>query len=130
MSEQTMLTGAELLSRVKELGDAPKSELVRRCGYVSTKKDGSERLNFTAFYEALLEAKGMQLGESSRAPKRRGREPSFQTRVQFNGNLMVGSTYTSQLGLKPGDTFEIRLGRKNIQLIPVGENAADLLPVS
>jgi hypothetical protein len=130
MSEQTMLTGAELLSRVKELGDAPKSELVRRCGYVSTKKDGSERLNFTAFYEALLEAKGMQLGDSSRTPKRRGREPSFQTRVQFNGNLMVGSTYTSQLGLKPGDTFEIRLGRKNIQLIPVGENAADLQPVS
>jgi hypothetical protein len=130
MSEQTMLTGAELLSRVKDLGDAPKSELVRRCGYVSTKKDGSERLNFTAFYEALLEAKGMQLGEGSRTPKRRGHEPSFQTRVQFNGNLMVGSTYTSQLGLKPGDTFEIRLGRKNIQLIPVGEGAADLQPVS
>jgi hypothetical protein len=30
-----------------------------RCsaGYVSTKKDGTERLNFTAFYEALLEAR-------------------------------------------------------------------------
>jgi len=28
---------------------------VRSCGYVSTKKDGTERLNFTAFYEALLE---------------------------------------------------------------------------
>ena len=125
-----MLTGADLLSKVKELGDVSKSELVRSCGYVSTKKDGTERLNFTAFYEALLEAKGMQLGEGSRTPKRRGREPSFQTRVQFNGNLMVGSTYTSQLGLKPGDTFEIRLGRKNIQLIPVGEGAADLQPVS
>ncbi|MEB3265444.1 MAG: AbrB family transcriptional regulator [Cyanobacteriota bacterium] len=116
-----MLTGTELLSRVKELGDAPKSELVRQCGYVSTKKDGSERLNFTAFYEALLEAKGLQLGDSHRTGKRRGREPSFHTRVQFNGNLMVGSAYTSQLGLKPGDTFEIRLGRRNIQLVPVGD---------
>jgi hypothetical protein len=54
-----MLTGSELLSRVKELGDVSKSELVKGCGYVSTRKDGAERLNFTAFYEALLEAKGV-----------------------------------------------------------------------
>ena len=47
-----MLTGSELLAKVKELGDVSKSDLVRSCGYVSTKKDGSERLNFTAFYEA------------------------------------------------------------------------------
>jgi hypothetical protein len=29
---------------------------------VSTKKDGSERLNLVALYEALLEAKGLNLG--------------------------------------------------------------------
>ena len=57
-----MLTGADLLAKVKEQGDGSKSDLVRSCGYVSTKKDGTERLNFTAFYEALLEAKGMNLG--------------------------------------------------------------------
>jgi len=51
-----MLTGADLLAKVKELGDVSKSDLVRSCGYVSSKKDGTERLNFTAFYEALLEA--------------------------------------------------------------------------
>lgn len=51
-----MLKGAELLAKVKELGDASKSQVVRSCGYVSTKKDGSERLNFTAFYEELLDA--------------------------------------------------------------------------
>lgn len=56
-----MLTGSELLAKVKELGDASKSELVRECGYLSTKKDGTERLNFTAFYEALLGAKGVAL---------------------------------------------------------------------
>ena len=52
-----MLTGNDLLAKVRELGDAGKSEIVRECGYVSTKKDGGERLNFTAFYEALLDAK-------------------------------------------------------------------------
>jgi hypothetical protein len=113
------LTGPELLAKVKELGDASKSELVRSCGYVSTKKDGSERLNFTAFYEALLEAKGMHLGEAGHGSKP-GRKLSFNTKIQFNGNLMVGKAYTALLDLKPGDEFEIKLGRKQIRLLPLG----------
>ena len=60
-----MLTGNDLLTKVRELGDAGKSDIVRACGYVSTKKDGGERLNFTAFYEALLEAKGVEIGGAS-----------------------------------------------------------------
>ena len=36
-----MITGPDLLAKVKELGYVSKSELVRECGYVSTKKDGS-----------------------------------------------------------------------------------------
>jgi hypothetical protein len=113
------LTGSELLAKVKELGEASKSELVRSCGYVSTKKDGSERLNFTAFYEALLEAKGMHLGETGHS-SRPGRKLSFNTKVQFNGNLMVGKAYTALLDLKPGDEFEIKLGRRQIRLLPLG----------
>jgi hypothetical protein len=114
-----MLTGTELLARVKELGDASKSELVRSCGYVSTKKDGSERLNFTAFYEALLEAKGLNLGsDGGKAKGPGGRSLSYVAKVQFNGNLLVGKAYTAQLGLKPGDEFEIKLGKKQIRLIP------------
>jgi hypothetical protein len=119
----TMLTGPDLLAKVKELGEASKSDLVRSCGYVSSKKDGSERLNYTAFYEALLEAKGMSLGESHGAKP--GRKLSFNTKVQFNGNLMVGKAYTALLDLKPGDEFEIKLGRKQIRLIPAGATDED-----
>ena len=54
-----MLTGSELLAKVKELGDVSKSDLVRACGYVSDKKDGGDRLNFTAFYE-LVEGSEIQ----------------------------------------------------------------------
>jgi hypothetical protein len=43
------------------------------------------------------------------------------SKVQFNGNLMVGKAYTAQLGLQPGDEFEIKLGRKQIKLIPLGQ---------
>jgi hypothetical protein len=115
-----MLTGAELLAKVKDLGDASKSDIVRACGYVSTKKDGSERLNFTAFYEALLNAKGVEFGGASAKVGKGGRKLSFTTKVQFNGNLMVGKAYTALLDLKPGDEFEIKLGRKQIRLAPLG----------
>ena len=105
-----MLTGSHLLAKVKELGDVSKSELVRECGYVSTKKDGGERLNFTAFYEALLEAKGMNLSAVSGSGRgKAGRKLGYSTKVQFNGNLMVGKAYTAMLGLQPGDEFEIKL---------------------
>ena len=119
-----MLTGADLLAKVKELGDASKSDLVRACGYVSHKKDGSERLKFTAFYEALLNAKGVDFGSPAKSGKG-GRKLSFFTKVQFNGNLMVGRAYTAQLGLEPGDEFEIKLGRKQIKLVPLGTNDED-----
>jgi hypothetical protein len=116
-----MLQGSELLSRVRELGDVSKSELVRACGYVSTKKDGGERLNFTAFYEALLEAKGVSLGEGgSKGSSKPGRKLTYVATVQGNGNLLVGKAYTAMLGFQPGDEFDIRLGRKQIKLIPLG----------
>jgi hypothetical protein len=117
-----MLTGSELLAKVKELGDVSKSELVRECGYVSAKKDGSERLNFTAFYEALLGAKGVSLGSDGGGKGRGkgGRSLSYTATVQGNGNLLVGKAYTAMLDLQPGDEFEIKLGRKQIKLIPSG----------
>jgi hypothetical protein len=40
--------------------------------------------------------------------------------VQGNGNLLVGKAYTAVLDLLPGDEFEIKLGRKQIKLIPLG----------
>jgi hypothetical protein len=116
-----MLTGQELLSKVKEMGDASKSELVSACGYVSKKKDGSERINFTAFYEALLNAKGVELGGGPGKGKGvGGRKLSYTATVQGNGNLLVGKAYTALLGLQPGDEFEIKLGRKQIRMTPVG----------
>lgn len=116
----TMLTGSELLSKVKEMSHASKSDLVRAAGYVSIKKDGSERLNFAAFYEALLEAKGFNLSRSGSRGGKRGRSLSYVATVQGNGNLLVGSAYTAKLGFAPGDLFQIKLAKKQIRLIPAG----------
>ena len=116
-----MLTGAELLAKVKDLGDVSKSDLATACGYVSDKKDGGQRVNFTAFYEALLNAKGIELGGGGSAGiGKGGRKLSYTAKVQGNGNLLVGKAYTAMLDLQPGDEFDIKLGRKQIRLIPVG----------
>ena len=40
--------------------------------------------------------------------------------MYLNGNLLVGKAYTAMLDLKPGEEFEIKLGRKQIRLIPAG----------
>ena len=76
-----MLVGSELLSKVKDLGDVSKSDVVRACGYVSTKADGGERLNFTAFYEALLDAKGISLGGGTARVGKGGRKLSYTAKV-------------------------------------------------
>ena len=122
-----MLTGSELLAKVKDLGDVSKSELVRECGYVSEKKDGGDRLNFTAFYEALLEAKGVNLSSGGAAIGKGGRKLSYVAKVQGNGNLLIGKAYTALLDLKVGDEFDIKLGKKAIRLIPVGGSEEDEL---
>ncbi len=122
-----MLTGSDLLAKVKELGDVSKSELVRECGYVSEKKDGGDRLNFTAFYEALLEAKGVILSSGGAAIGKGGRKLSYVAKVQGNGNLLIGKAYTALLDLKVGDEFDIKLGKKAIRLIPVGGSEEDEL---
>ena len=51
------LTGEALLTAVDQFKGLPRAEIVRRCGYVNVGESGQERLNNTAFFEALLQAK-------------------------------------------------------------------------
>ena len=52
-----MLSGNQLINTVQSLPDADIKEVVRSCGYISTRKDGTQKLDFTDFYMALLTAK-------------------------------------------------------------------------
>ena len=121
------LNGADLLTAVQTMRTLPRAEIVRRCGYVSVSDSGHERLNYTAFFEALLAAKGLHLGHKGSNGQSRpnghqrpsGRALPFHTKVQFNGNLMVGRAYLDLLEAKPGDHFEIHLGRQAIRLTPL-----------
>ena len=61
------LTGDELLAKIQELGELSKSELCRKCGYVYTtpREDGTERLAFTDFFTAIIDAKGETLDDKN-----------------------------------------------------------------
>jgi hypothetical protein len=112
------LTGEALLARVKELDDLSREEKAKACGYVSSRKEGVERINMIQFMNALVEAEGIDLdGKTDKNGQGRlGRNASYRIAVQSNGNLLIGAAYTKRMSLKPGDEFEISIGRRHIQL--------------
>lgn len=114
------LEGEALISKVKEMPHSSKEEKAKACGYYSVDKNGAERVNMMKFLNALLDAEEISLDTRSNESSR-GRSASYRIAVQSNGALLIGSAYTKQLGLKPGDEFSITLGRKNIKLVAISE---------
>ena len=110
------LVGEDLLKKVKELESESKEDKAKQCGYYTVTKNGIERVNMMKFLNALIDAEGIQLDSSSGANGRGGRSASYRISVQSNGNLLIGSAYTKQMGLEPGDEFVITLGKKHIRL--------------
>jgi AbrB family looped-hinge helix DNA binding protein len=110
------LTGKALLHKVKELGHLPRREQARHCGYYTISKQSEARVNLTGFYDALLAANGYVLDPEG-TKDGRGREATYRVTVHRNGQIVIGSAYTQQMGLKPGDEFVIKLGYKHIQLL-------------
>lgn len=110
------LVGQELIDKVKKLDNLSKEQKARECGYYTVTKNGVERVNMMKFLNALIDAEGIELDSTSDGQGRGGRSASYRISVQSNGNLLIGSAYTSKMGLKRGDEFEITLGRKHIHL--------------
>ncbi|MGB0560707.1 MAG: AbrB family transcriptional regulator [Spirulinaceae cyanobacterium] len=117
------LTGKALLTKISELGDQPRREKARQCGYYTTSKNGDVRVNLTDFYDAILIARGVNLSPES-TKDGRGREPTYRVSVHKNGQIVIGATYTQEMGLEPGDEFEIKLGYKHIKLNKIEDGEA------
>jgi AbrB-like transcriptional regulator len=123
-TETVPLTGKALLQKVKELQHLSRREKARRCGYSSLTKDSQTRVNIGDFLNAIIEAKGIPLSPEGNKDGR-GREPTYRVSVHKNGQIVIGSTYTLEMGLNPGDEFEIKLGYKHIHLIQMTGDAAE-----
>ncbi|MEM9809520.1 MAG: AbrB family transcriptional regulator [Cyanobacteria bacterium P01_D01_bin.56] len=117
----TPIAGKSLLKKIQEFSHLPKREMAKACGYYTITKDDQARINLSDFYDALLAAKGIQLDPKSKNLDGRGREASYRTSVHKNGQIVLGNAYTEEMGLKPGDEFQIKLGYKHIHLVQLGD---------
>jgi AbrB-like transcriptional regulator len=125
MADKTApLKGKALLQKFDELANLSKRERAQECGYYTLTKENQIRVNLADFYNALLEARGISLSPEG-AKDGRGREPTYRVSVHKNGQIVIGSTYTQEMGLKPGDEFEIKLGYKHIRLIQLDDANAE-----
>ena len=115
------LKGADLVKKVKELGNLSKEQKAKECGYYTLTKNNVERVNMMKFLNALIDAEGIELDSTSEGQGRGGRSANYRISVQSNGNLLIGSAYTKKMGLEAGDEFLITLGRKHIHLKQIGE---------
>lgn len=95
------LKGSALLEKIRELKNTEHREIARICGYVSD----SGRILMQSFYNAMMEANGAPSG---------GRRATGQVAVHKTGMVIVGSSWTSQLGLKTGDNVNISVSRGRI----------------
>lgn len=102
------LTGQDLIDAIKRHTAAGmrKRQVIMACGYVSHSKDGRAYASTNEFYDALAEAKNLQVGAT---PSRPGRSLSFQTHVQTNGGIVVSPAYCKRLGLAIGTRLDIIL---------------------
>lgn len=109
------LTGSELLAKLKTLNDATKTERCDATGYYSIREDGSRRYNFTALYQAIAEANGVQL-----QPKKRGkRKLGWKASVLTTGAVLIGTRYCQELGLSPGDSVMLVKSRGRLVVEPI-----------
>jgi len=115
---QEPLTGKDLLKKVKKMGNASREEKAIECGYYTFADNGQKRVSMVKFLNALIEAEGISLDSDNitETKGRRGRTANYRINVQSNGNLSIGKAYTEKMNLKPGDEFEVVLGRRNIHL--------------
>ena len=135
---QNRVVGDDLIKLIRSMpSDIPKSDLIRAAGYI--KEDG--KLNYMAFYEALLTAKGRQIEgvRESSEEQRAKRYEDAANRVKLSRDEKKAlQEYISGGGGGPDGTFqwineELRAGEdegKYGAVIKGMDNALNKLPAN
>lgn len=111
-----MLTGKELLAKVKETNGASKAEQAKACGYVRVvsrgENEGDEVTDVHGFLSALAEAHGITFGNSVRGFKSNG-----TLKVNSSGQVLVGPAYLKKLGIEPGSVVSVEAVEESGELV-------------
>lgn len=110
-----MLVGEDLLDFVENNPKLHEHSLAQGAGYIRQTKKGKTLILVKKFTSALLAAKGLQLGTSS--TKVRGKPAAYITRVHKSGVILLGKTYSQELGLEAGTPLGIELLVDGIKLV-------------
>lgn len=108
------LTGQELIDALKNVHpDADHDERMRLAGYVFT-REGEERFNRQAFYQAVAEA--LAPGIVPPATHGRGRRLTNSATVLKQGHAVIGKAYLQQIGVSHGDRIAITADHDTLSL--------------
>ena len=113
------LIGEALLKKVVQLEGSSKRDKAIACGYVSD-HGGTERVAYSAFYEALATASGVPIEE----PKnRKAVELRFKAKVLKNGSVLIGPRYVEMINAAEGSYLQISHKGNALTLTPATESA-------
>ena len=119
------LTGEALLQCAKEMQGEPMPKVIKECGYWIEKPDGKIQLNRTEFFQAMMGAQGIIVGEQSLpSPKQRRGVVKATTR----GVVPLSYLYTNKIGVEAGDYVKITHYQddyKNQLIIELNEEEAE-----
>jgi len=100
------LTGEALLQCAKEMQGEPMPRVMEQSGYWKEKPDGKIQLNRTEFFQAMMAAQGIIMGNQplpSSSPKQRRGVVKATTR----GVVPLSGLYTNKIGVEAGDYVKI-----------------------
>lgn len=110
-----MLVGEDLLDFVESNPNMDEHSLAQGAGYIRETKTGKTLVLSKKFTSALLAAKGLQLGTPS--VKARGKTATYITKVHKSGVILLGKTYSQELGLEAGTPLGIEFLADGIKLV-------------
>ena len=128
-STQAPLTGKPLLEQIASQKHLEKRDVAIACGYCTTNKAGQTRPSMTNFYDAVLEAKGITLGQSLTDGKQ-GKSVRYIAKVQKTGSLVIGAAYLRELNADSGATFSIKVTPTGLKLTLISEVSEESLEES
>lgn len=98
-----VLTGADLLAKVADLGQQPRDVLAIACGYV--RKNG--KANIGGFSDALMTAHGIALPPVKRPAPSKGKPLSWNVAVSKTGVIPISAGYAALIGVEYGHRVNI-----------------------
>ena len=115
------LTGEALLTFIRQNPDGDRDALALDAGYFQM-RNGKASVQRSEFLQAITEAHGTPVGRTVATKGCKGKEPGYKIKVSPKGIAPIGPSYTSQIGVQPGQFVLVTIEDGGIYLEPANRN--------